>query len=59
MDFLEEFILPIIAMLAIGCLIVYLDRENTKEIEIIKKTKEFVIHDNCKEFDEKWYCYEN
>ena len=57
MDF-EDIIIPLIIGLFFSLIIVNSARENEKEIEIIKKTKDFVIHENCKEFEEVWYCYD-
>lgn len=41
-----------------GVFLVELDQENAKELELIKNTKEYVIHKNCQEFDGVWYCYD-
>ena len=34
-----------------GVFLVQLDHENTKELELIKNTKEYVIHKNCEKFE--------
>ena len=47
--------------LLIGCLVIVLvqmDNDKEKEIEIIKKTKEYTIYQNCEYLDEEWYCYD-
>ena len=28
------------------------------EIELIKNTKDYTIHQNCINFDGEWYCYD-
>ena len=53
-----EIIGIIIIATLLGVFLVQIDHENTKELELIKNTKEYVIHKNCKKFEEKWYCYD-
>lgn len=48
----------IIIAALLGVFLVEIDHENTKELELIKNNKEYVIHENCKTFDGEWYCYD-
>ena len=48
----------IIIAALLGVFLVEIDHENTKELELIKNNKEYVIHKNCEAFDGKWYCYD-
>lgn len=40
------------------CITSYFDKELTREKDIIENTKNYVIYDNCKKFDDKYYCWE-
>lgn len=40
------------------CLIIFnFDKALTQEKQIIENTKEYTIFDNCKSFDNKYYCW--
>ena len=36
----------------------FIQHEQEKEMEILKKNKEYIIHKQCIEFDGEWYCYD-
>ena len=57
MDLDNLVIILLIFMLAI-ILVAEVNNNKEKEIEILKKTKEYVIYQNCEYFDEEYYCYE-
>ena len=55
---IEEIIIFLIvcALLVIG--VNYCENEQEKELEIIKKNKDYEIYKKCIEVDEEWYCYD-
>ena len=47
-----------IVFLIIASYLAYYSDEQ-KSVEIIKKTKNYSVYDNCYDLDEKYYCYNN
>lgn len=49
----------LIVVIFFGCFIIsYFDKELTRDKDIIENTKNYFIFDNCKKFDDKYYCWE-
>lgn len=48
----------ILFVIFVMCLIIFnFDKALTQEKQIIENTKEYTIFDNCKSFDNKYYCW--
>ena len=49
----------LILVIFFECFIIsYFDKKLTRDKDIIENTKNYFIFDNCKKFDDKYYCWE-
>lgn len=58
----EDFLKIIFFMFVIMCLMfklaMFYDENITRKKNIIENTKKYVIHSNCFQFKNNWYCWE-
>lgn len=57
MDSENLFIFMLLSLFAVYIFVV-IGNEKEKELEILKKNKDFEIYNHCIEFDKEWYCYD-
>lgn len=56
---LIKYFFILIVVIFFECFIIsYFDKELTRDKDIIENTKNYFIFDNCKKFDDKYYCWE-
>lgn len=58
-EFINLLLLLICFIFFVSIIVFFFDKQLTIEKNIIENTKEYVVFDNCKRIENKYYCWES